>query len=180
LDVYRRSPSYKRRKFRVRRYGEANWVFLERKTKRGDRVAKRRVAVPEDELAALTQPLCLADWPGNWFHQRLYQRRLQPACLVRYRRLAYGGCGPEGPLRLTLDRRLHGLPAHEWTLPAFGGGLPLLTGQVILEFKFRAALPTPFKELVRSMQLRPCAVSKYRLCREAWGVTAQLREVADD
>src|SRR4051812_26013707 len=31
LDVYQRTPSYKRRKFRVRRYGAAPLLFLERK-----------------------------------------------------------------------------------------------------------------------------------------------------
>ena len=48
---------------------------------------------------------------------------------------------------------------------------------MIVEFKFRAALPTPFKGLVAALRLSPACVSKYRLCREAWGV-APLREAA--
>ena len=43
----------------------------------------------------------------------------------------------------------------------------------------REALPAPFKELVQVMRLSPHGVSKYRLCREAWGVPSPLREVAD-
>ena len=36
----------------------------------------------------------------------------------------------------------------EWSVAPLEGGLPLLTGQVILEFKFRTGLPTLFKEIV--------------------------------
>jgi hypothetical protein len=180
LDVYHRSPSYKRRKFRLRRYGSAPWVFLERKAKSGDRVSKRRTAVPEGELAHLAHPLSPADWPGHWFHRRLAARRLGPACRIVYQRTAYVGSSPEGPLRLTLDRRLRGLLTDDgWSLAAFEGGLPLLRGQVILELKFRAALPVVFKELVLGLRLTPSSVSKYRLCREAWGAAPALPEVAD-
>ncbi len=179
LDVYYRSPSYKRRKFRVRRYGAAPEVFLERKSKSGDRVAKRRAAVPEEELPLLAHPLSLLTWPGHWFHRCLLRRRLRPACRIVYQRTAYVGSCPEGPLRLTLDRRVRGLLTDDWGLGPFEGGLPLLAGRVILELKFRSALPAPFKEVVRDMGLSPSAVSKYRLCREAWGVPSALREVAN-
>jgi hypothetical protein len=179
LDVYRRSPSYKRRKFRVRRYGSMSWAFLERKSKWGDRVAKRRTAVPTEELARLAHPMSLVDWPGHWFHLRLLARRLRPACRIEYVRTAYVGSSPEGPLRLTLDRKVRGLLTGEWRLDGLEGGLPLLTGKVILEFKFRSTLPLLFKGLVAELGLRPGTVSKYRLCREAWGVPSALREVVD-
>jgi hypothetical protein len=170
LDVYHRMPSYRRRKFRARRYGSAPGIFLERKSKWGDRVAKRRSALPEDELLLLAHPMSLVTWPGHWFHRRLLARRLAPACRITYQRIAYVGSCSEGPLRLTLDRRAHGILTSEWSLALFEGGLPLLTGQVILELKFRSALPAPFKELVTGLRLSPSTVSKYRLCREVWGV----------
>ena len=66
-----------------------------------------------------------------------------------------------------------------WTLAPFEGGLQLLSGQVILELKFRAALPAPFKELVQDLRLLPAGVSKYRLCRQAWGVPAAQGRAAD-
>jgi hypothetical protein len=179
LDVYHRSALYKRRKFRVRCYGAAPWAFLERKSKWGDRVAKWRTAIPQEELAGLAHPMSLVTWPGHWFHRRLLTRRLGPACQIVYQRTAYVGSCPEGPLRLTLDRRVHGILTDEWSLAPFEGGLPLLTGQVILELKFRAALPAPFKEVIADLRLSPRSVSKYRLCREAWGAPASLREVAD-
>ncbi len=170
LDVYHRSPSYRWRKFRARRYGSAPRVFLERKSKSGDRVAKRRTAVPEEELSVLLPPLSLVDWPGHWFHHSLLVRRLSPACLIAYQRTAFAGACAEGPLRLTLDRRVRGTLTDEWALAPVEGGLPLLAGQVIVELKFRSAMPAPFKDLVTGMRLVPRAVSKYRLCREAWGV----------
>lgn len=179
LDVYHRTPSYKRRKYRMRRYGSMSWAFLERKTKQGDRVAKRRTPVPEEELPLLAHPMSLVDWSGHWFHRRLLARRLLPACRIAYQRVAYVGSCAEGPLRLTLDRHVRGILTDEWRLTPFESGLPLLTGQVILEFKFRSALPALFKELVREMRLSPSTVSKYRLCREAWAVPPARREVAD-
>jgi hypothetical protein len=179
LDVYHRSRGYKRRKFRVRRYGAAPWAFLERKSKWGDRVEKRRAAVPGEELALLANPMSVVTWPGHWFHRRLVARRLGPACRVSYHRTAYVGACAEGPLRLTLDRRPRGAPAGDWAVGPLEAGLPLLRGQAILELKFRAALPGPFRELVEGVRLSPSGVSKYRRCREAWGVAPQGREAAD-
>jgi VTC domain len=179
LDVYHRTVSYRRRKFRLRRYGSAPWAFLERKSKWGDRVAKRRTAVPEEELALLVPPMVLATWPGTWFHQRLQARRLRPACRINYERTAYVGPSSALPLRLTLDRRVYGILSSEWSLAPFEGGLPVLTGKVIMELKFRSALPGLFKDLVAGMRLSPHTVSKYRLCREAWGIPTLLPEAAD-
>jgi hypothetical protein len=179
MDVYHRRPSYKRRKYRVRRYGSADWVFLECKAKSRDQVEKERTAIPECELARLEPALSVLEWPGHWFHKRVAGRRLGPACRVAYQRTAFVGVCPEGPLRLTLDRHLHGVPATGWALAALEGGLPLLAGRVILEFKFRVAVPLLFKELVRDMRLTPGSVSKYRLCREAWGVSPLVQEVGE-
>lgn len=168
LDVYHRMPSYKRRKFRVRRYGTAPWTFLERKSKWGDRVEKRRTTLPDDELPLLAHPMSLVTWSGHWFHRRLQMRRLSPACQIHYQRTAFVGVCPESPLRLTLDRKIFGAPATSWQIAATGEGRPLLSGQVILELKFRNALPTPFKGLVGDLRLTPQVVSKYRQCVEAW------------
>ncbi len=168
LDVYFRSPSYRRSKFRARRYGSVPWAFLERKSKWGDEVAKRRTLVPDAELPLLAGSGSGESWPGHWFHRRLLLRRLLPACRVVYERTAFVGAGREGPLRLTLDRHVRGIPADGWSLAPFDGGRPL-TPRVILEFKFRQALPAVLKELVQGLRLSTGGVSKYRLCRAAWG-----------
>lgn len=178
-DVFHRSPSFKRKKFRIRRYGCAPIAFLERKSKRGDRVAKKRTSLPGEEVAQLACPMSLMTWSGHWFHRRLLARRLAPACRISYRRRAFVGSCPESPLRLTLDRRLIGVLTSDWNLDSLEAGLPLLQGEVILELKFHHALPGPFKELIRDFNLSPRSVSKYRLCREAWNAAEPFREVAD-
>jgi hypothetical protein len=178
LAVYNRMASYRRRKFRVRRYGDHPGLFLERKSRWGDRVAKRRTAIHPVELAFLAEPDSDANWAGHWFHRRLTARRLGPACRVAYTRLAFVGVCPESPLRLTLDRELYGVLAQGWSLAPVENGLPLLNGKVIVEFKYRLALPLPFKELVADLRLTPAVVSKYRLCREAWGATRTPPEAA--
>lgn len=179
LAVYHRAPGYRRSKLRLRRYGLAPWTFLERKSKWGDRVAKLRSPVPHDELAALNHPMSLVDWPGHWFHRELGHRRLGPACRIAYERTAYVGTCTESHLRLTLDRRVRGILTDTWSAAPFDGGLPVLAGQVILELKFHAALPAPFKELVAALQLSPSTVSKYRLCRQAWALAGARREAVD-
>ncbi len=172
FDVYHRTRGYWRRKYRVRRYGAGGVVFLERKTRDGNRVSKRRSQLPLAELAQLQEAAVTTEWSGAWFQRRLARRRLQPACVVGYERSAYFGACSEGPLRLTLDRELHGAPARDWTTLAARPALPLLLDGVVLELKFATSLPQPFKELVARFGLATAAVSKYRLCREAWGLPA--------
>ncbi len=173
LDVYHRSPKYRRRKFRARRYGLTSWVYLERKRKSGDRVSKRRVVVPESDLARLAVELGPEDWAGRWCHRRIAVRRLMPACRLAYSRTAYAGVCPEGPIRLTLDREIRGILSEDWRLEPFEGGIPILSGRVILELKFVDAVPLPFKSLMQDLRLTPKSVSKYRLCREAWGAVTR-------
>lgn len=179
LDVYLRTPAYKRRKFRVRRYGISPLLFLERKSKWGDRVAKRRSSISDEEVPLLAHPMSLTDWPAHWFHKRLVARRLSPACQVAYQRMAYVGACPESPLRLTFDRHVRGVLTSEWSVNSLAAGLPLLDRQVIVEFKFCSALPGPFKEIISELRLSPRTVSKYRLCRVAWGLPALLRGTGD-
>jgi hypothetical protein len=114
LDVFHRAPSYKRHKFRVRQYGDEPFVFLERKTKTGDRVAKRRTRVADDELARLDGFSPDADWAGHWFRRRLGTRGLRPSYQVSYDRVAHVGHSADGPLRLTLDHRVRCVPADGW------------------------------------------------------------------
>ena len=167
LDVYHRMPSYRRRKYRIRRYGDADWTFLERKSKWGDRVEKRRTMLPDEELLLLAQPSTSLTWSGHWFQRRLHMRGLGPRCLIGYQRTAYVGTCLEDPVRLTFDRDIHGVLTDAWRVPSLENGRPLLADQVILELKFRNALPTAFKELIAEQRLCPRPVSKYRLCCEA-------------
>lgn len=172
LDVYHRTPSYRRRKYRVRRYENLDWAFLERKSKRADIVAKRRTTIPLADLSQLDIPLSLDSWPGHWFHQRIALRNLRPACIITYLRTAFNGSCSEGPLRITLDRSLSGALHDQWRIPAPHHPRGLLPNRIVLEFKFLNSMPRPFKELMYDLRLAQVPVSKYRLCREAWGVVS--------
>lgn len=169
LDVYRKSRKFRSRKYRVRRYGDADWLYVERKTKRGEQVAKRRSRIVAADLGALGLPTTDETWDGAWFRDCLRRRQLEPVSQITYERLAFGGQCEEGPLRLTFDRNIHGTIIADWTLAPFASGPLLLNGFVIMELKFRTALPSPFKLLVQEFQLTSTTVSKYRLCREQNG-----------
>src|SRR5947208_2039678 len=88
FDVFHRRGSFGRSKYRVRRYGQGAFVFLERKFTKPGLVAKRRTRVALDGLARLEAPALDGLWPGRWFHRRLLVRQLQPVCQVSYVRTA--------------------------------------------------------------------------------------------
>ena len=53
FDVYHRHASYGRSKFRIRRYGLLDFIFLERKFRTDRLLAKRRTTVPVTDLQRL-------------------------------------------------------------------------------------------------------------------------------
>lgn len=168
-DVFHRSPKHRRRKFRLRRYGSETRVYLERKSRRGDRVQKWRSDVPLEELAALATNEYPAGWSGVWFLERTQARALRPACRMTYERTAFVQRIDEGALRLTLDRQIRGIATSDWDLLPLAAGHAILPGQVICELKFRSGLPQLFKELIQQLQLEAGSVSKYRRMMVATG-----------
>lgn len=170
LDVFYRTSGFRGRKYRLRRYGEGERIYLERKSRRGDRVKKRRCDVPLADLAIFPFDGAAVDWPGLWFRDRIGVRALQPVCRITYERTAFMQATSEGPVRLTLDRQIRGVPAASWDLPPVREGHSILAGQVICEFKFRAALPALFKDLIADLRIQPVSISKYRRVMTAAGV----------
>ena len=64
FDVFYRTEGYNRDKFRVRRYGLDGPVFVERKTKNGDKVRKHRARINPAEVARpLRAPASMASGP---------------------------------------------------------------------------------------------------------------------
>jgi len=173
-DVFRRSDKYRRRKYRVRRYGSAPTVFLERKSKTQQRVRKRRTALSLAELPALSNGVA-ADWAGAWFARQIAARGLQPVCRISYQRIAFVGTNHEGPIRVTFDRTAHGGPADGLAPESVVDGQALLDGEVIAEFKFLASMPALFKDVIEGLRLGPRPVSKYRRCIEAVGLATEGR-----
>ncbi len=175
LSVYHRRRWYGRRKLRIRRYGDAPQLFLERKARRADRVRKRRVQIGDAELALLAARTPVdAGWQGEWFRRRLAARGLVPCMLVGYQRFARVGMTSEGPARLTVDRQVCCRPAEGLHVPPFSAGRLLLEDRSIVEFKFVGFLPGLFKRLMYDLGLQPAAVSKYRLSVAAWGLQGSL------
>jgi hypothetical protein len=163
FDTFRRSPFFRRRKFRLRRYGDEATIWLEVKRKRNGQVRKRRVAVTEADLAARLGNAPDPGWHGAWFQRRLEKRQLRPVCQVTYRRSAWIGTSATGPIRLTIDGDLSALHAAEWQVPSAPlPSEPLLRGRRIVEFKFREAMSAGFRGLIHDFRLEPAAFSKYR------------------
>ena len=172
LDVYARRGSYTRGKYRARRYGDDDGLFLERKLRTRSILSKRRTRVALDHLQALdANPL--VDGPGRWFHKRLIVRGLRPSCQIAYRRIARQSPTPYGPMRLTIDDDLHAQPVRDLVLSS-AVGAPFSQDQKIVELKFRVELPSLFKQLIEAFALMPQPLSKYRLAMDA------LREDAAD
>jgi hypothetical protein len=189
MDVYFRSDGYRGQKYRVRRYGAAPATYFERKTKHGQKVRKLRSLVPLDP-EAIEPPQPAEVHPAAWFNREVQHLALRPVCQVTYERLALVGVNGSGPFRVTMDRAARGMPAgesaHQSLAPEaidappatpryvapFDGGLTLLDDDVIVEFKFVAAMPTLFKSVIADLQLSPQSVSKYRRCVEAAGLAA--------
>ncbi len=170
-DVFHRRSSFGRSKYRVRRYGASDLVFLERKLKTRGLLAKRRSLLALEELDALAHACAERSWAGFWFHRRLLARGLSPVCQVSYDRTARVAMSSNGPIRLTLDQNLRALPVAS---PRFREepGPALLEQSVVLELKFRREAPVLFKSLTREFALVPQPFSKYRFAAESLGLVA--------
>ena len=167
--VFHRIGSFGRCKYRVRRYGREDGVFLERKLKTRGLVGKRRTRVQDAEVAFLADEAPSADWIGFWFHRRLLVRNLEPKCQIAYDRIARVGSSPEGTLRMTLDQNLRAFPTSEWFVKESGTWTPLLDKQCIIELKYRKSFPELYQGLVDSLGLKPQPVSKYRMTVSKFG-----------
>jgi len=178
LAVYRRQGSYGRSKYRIRRYGQGDVVFLERKLRTPDVLSKRRTCLGLVELGRLDSAIDSA-WPGLWFHERVLMRRLVPRCQVSYSRTARVGMTDAGPIRLTLD---DGLAVGSAPSTRFEDAdrFPILNEKTIVEMKFTATMPAAFRRLVEDYALDPVRVSKYRLSIEGLGVVSSDNESRSD
>ena len=171
-DVFHRRGSFGRSKYRIRRYGNADAAFLERKMRGAIVLAKRRTTA---EIATLDR-LAFADidpeWPGYWFHRRVIARQLRPVCQVSYHRMARLITMNGDVVRLTLDSDLHARALRDvrFLRPS---GASITDGRSILELKFVGPAPTLFRSLVERFSLTPQTASKYRL-----GLASITREVS--
>jgi len=154
FDVYRRSGSYGRSKYRIRQYGGSDVVFLERKFRTHRLLAKRRTRVPVSELHRLRDDRPDDEWDGFWFDRRVRLRGLRPLIQLSYDRVARVATSASGPVRMTIDTNLKALPLPDYAfLP--GVGLPFLEGVCIVEVKYRVSLPAIVKDLAATFGMEP-------------------------
>ena len=167
LAVFERRGSYGRSKYRVRRYGDSERVFLERKLKTRNRVGKLRSITGLNELPLLERVDAPRRWAGHWFHQRVQVRALRPVCQISYSRMARMGVSEGGPIRLTVDQGLRAIRLSDYHFEDMEAGTLLSPDQRILELKYKVEIPGLFKELMQQFSLRPQPSSKYRLAVSA-------------
>jgi hypothetical protein len=181
FDVFHRQGSFGRCKYRIRRYGESDLTFLERKLKTRGLLSKRRSMVNAGELHSLGARELCRGWAGGWFHRRLLARQLRPVCQISYGRTARVSWTDLGPARLTLDRETRATVADQPAFRSETGALNLIDKEIILELKFRGPMPALFKRLLEEFALTPQPVSKYRLAVAALGlVTVDQNEAGED
>lgn len=182
-DCFHRQPGYAKRKYRLRRYGSEQTIYLEQKTRRGHRVSKRRVATTEAELQQLfacsTRQTTVDDvtsgeavasrstenhiWDLQMFQNRIESLNLRPVCLMSYERRAWFAETESGPVRWTLDRHLTGAESDQWNLSDCQPLTQILPeDQLVCEFKFSGAMPQLFKKVIAEFQIVPGGFSKYR------------------
>ena len=170
-DVFHRRGSYGRSKYRIRRYQEAPTVFLERKLRNGNRLAKRRTVIDLGILPLLAVPGALNGDGTGWFRRRVALRCLEPVCQVSYLRTARVGTMADGPVRLTIDDDLRAIVSSSFAFQT-EPGRTVLDDRVILELKYQERIPAVFRQLMDEFRIAPRRSSKYRLAARALGLIA--------
>lgn len=174
FDVLRRTGSFGRGKYRIRRYGSSEVVFLERKMKAEGLISKRRTVVNLSELPALGDPIPNRRRADFWFHRRTLARQLQPVCQIRYSRTARMAPTDKGTFRLTLDDGISTCAANGMSFEPASEPIVFAGGQVILELKYRGAAPALARTLIETFALVPKPSSKYRRAGALLGFTSDL------
>src|SRR5688572_26049968 len=141
FDVYNRKGSFGRSKYRIRRYGGEEVVYLERKLKTNGLVAKRRSPSITREIRRLTEMQPDPKWLGSWYHKRVLLRGLKPICQISYERTARVASTANGPVRLTLDQNLRAVPVRDYIFHSDADCLRVVPENVVMEMKFRGETP---------------------------------------
>lgn len=175
FPVFFRDKRVRNQKFRVRRYGASDLIYLERKKSKDGRVRKRRVEASQTDLAAIAEGR--NDLAGHaWFVREVQATDLRPVCVLRYLRRALFGMSDEGPMRVTFDRSIRGRLTRDWSFDATGDERGVLPEFVVCEFKFQSAMPSPMKAVVAALGLESTGCSKYRTCVRAFAAELGIRE----
>ncbi|WP_437192974.1 polyphosphate polymerase domain-containing protein [Planctomicrobium sp. SH527] len=170
FSVFHREQEFKYFKFRVRRYGDASDVFLEKKCKRSGRVSKYRIKSTLTQMAEMTSVETEAP-SSNWFKEEVQSGKFSPVCELNYHRRPFFAVLEEQPIRLTFDFDLRARANSNWVFDDQNRvWMPLFAEQVICEMKFTGSLPVLMKSAIETFQLLPGNCSKYRNAIAALGL----------
>ena len=158
-------PAFKE-KIRLRAYGRATNetpVYLELKRKAFGIVYKRRIRATVPEVKRFFAGELDLDEKGQIDREityfRDYYKKLEPACMILYDRIAY--YEPDGDLRLTIDRN----PRYRTDALSFDHapvGIPLLApGDTILEVKVQNTIPLWLVRILSEGRIKRGSISKY-------------------
>ncbi len=160
-----------RSKYRIRIYNDSDTgIYLERKIKNGQYIAKERAALTRDEVYQILegdyaflekndQHLC------KEFYYECMANIMRPRVVVDYEREPYVFL--PGDVRITFDR---GVRSAKLGFDIFDPELPTLEvlepGKLVLEVKFIQLLPEVVRKLLPPRTAEFTSVSKYTLCCE--------------
>ena len=182
-----------RRKVRVRTYGEQNvqddtLCFLEIKQRQDKTLTKKRVLLPYrdavafDGLDSVMQRPNLSEKDKAVIDevQYLYRvRSLQPACVVRYNRLALNGAAEYPDLRVTFDTELRGR-THDLSLlsTSHADDIYFLPPEVcIMEIKANHSVPYWLAQLANKHRCTMRRISKYCTALETCGALLAQQKI---
>jgi len=161
-----------RKKYRIRIYNlKDDNIRLECKTKVGNLISKRSVAIPPDLCEQLTaaDPTNLDTSRSGLLAELFTEMRvnlLRPVVLVDYIREAYTHQAEE--IRITFDKQLRTGFLHTDLFDPDVPMLPPLENEsIILEIKYNKTLPSYIRDVLWTYcsNALPSAISKYVLCR---------------
>lgn len=172
LDIYNRTWDEDGTKYRIRRYGDEQVVWLERKRRKGILVRKRRARWSLDRLPEiLSEDRRLDGWEEK-FRDRIRGSRLGARLLISYPRSAWT-FGKNG--RLTLDWGVEARrPAGDRPFDLAGPAAIATTG-VVLELKYDDERPPVFDEVLEFLGREAGSFSKYSHGVEASGMAVARR-----
>ena len=145
-------------KYRVRRYGAEDLIYLERKTRQGTLVRKRREPRPFTDLALVLSGDLQGEGFVPTFCRTIRDFGLRPALLLTYRRRAW--LGPAGS-RLTLDDSVAAWQGAGIAALKRDGPPVEVTQGTILELKYDGEMPKEFRDLLDQLALPSGGFSKY-------------------
>ncbi|MDD4389547.1 MAG: polyphosphate polymerase domain-containing protein [Eubacteriales bacterium] len=159
-----------REKFRIRLYnGNANFIKLEKKSKRNDLCNKRAAPITKEQAERIINgDIAWLKNSGEALFVELYAKTiyqgLKPKTIVDYWREAY--TYPYGNVRITFDADVRtGL----YSTALFAQNLPSVPvrepGLILMEVKYDQYMPDMIRDLIQTNTRKTQAFSKYAACR---------------